>query len=97
MELSVSARVYLDGHTTAAALQEYATLKNDAGEQVSPKLEEQIRKAPESIDYRRFFYDIFYGVSYTDYLFSLPMGGGKDLSDGGIYLFGSVLCHEWAG
>lgn len=56
---------------------EYACLKNDAEEQVSKKLEEQIRKAPEDIDYRRFFRDAFYGVSYTDYLFSLPMGAGK--------------------
>ena len=76
VELSVSARAYLD-ENTAAALLEYATLKNDAGEQVSKKLEEHIRKAPESIDYRRFFRDTFYGVSYTDYLFSLPMGAGK--------------------
>ena len=77
VELSVSVRAYLDENTAAAALLEYTTLKNDAGEQVSKKLEEQIRKAPESIDYRRFFHDAFYSVSYTDYLFSLPMGAGK--------------------
>ena len=77
VELSANARTYLEGHPAAAALLEYATLKNDTGEQVSKKLEEQIRKAPESIDYRRFFHDAFYGVSYTDYLFSLPMGAGK--------------------
>ena len=77
VELSVSTREYLDGHTAAVALLEYATRKNDAGEQVSEKLEEQIRKAPENIDYRRFFHDTFYSVSYTDYLFSLPMGAGK--------------------
>ena len=29
------------------------------------------------MDCPRFFYDAFYGVSYTDYLFSLPMGAGK--------------------
>lgn len=77
IELSARARTYLEGHPSAAALLEYACLKNDAGEQVSPKLDEQIRKAPESIDYRRFFHEAFYGVSYTDYLFSLPMGAGK--------------------
>ena len=77
VELSAAARLYLEGHPEAAALLEYASLKNDSGEQVSPKLEEQIRKSPESIDYRRFFRDTFYGVSYTDYLFSLPMGAGK--------------------
>lgn len=67
----------MEEHPDAAALLEYACLKNDTGEQLSSKLEEQIRKTPESIDYRRFFHDAFYGVSYTDYLFSLPMGAGK--------------------
>lgn len=77
VELSAVTRTYLEGHPEAAALLEYACLKNDAEEQVSKKLEEQIRKAPKDIDYRRFFRDAFYGVSYTDYLFSLPMGAGK--------------------
>ena len=77
VELSGSTRIYLEDHPAAAALFEYASLKNDAGEQVSKKLEEQIRRIPKSVDYGRFFHDAFYGVSYTDYLFSLPMGAGK--------------------
>ena len=77
VELSGTARTYLESHPAAAALLEYASLENDSGEQVSKKLAEQIRKAPESIDYHRFFHDAFYGISYTDYLFSLPMGAGK--------------------
>lgn len=77
VELSVKGRDYLDTHPAAAALFEYAHLQNDAGEQVSEMLEKQIRKAPESVDYAKFFRDAFYGVSYTDYLFSLPMGAGK--------------------
>lgn len=77
VELSTPARTYLEGHPAAAALLEYACLKNDTEEQVSQNLEQRIRKSPESIDYRRFFHDAFYGVSYTDYLFSLPMGAGK--------------------
>ena len=77
IELSDSTRTYLEGHQDAAALLEYACLKNDSGEQVSPKLEEQLRKAPEHVDCTRFFHDAFYKVSYTDYLFSLPMGAGK--------------------
>ena len=76
-ELKTSTKEFLKAHPAAAALFEYARLKNDAGEQVSVKLEEQIKSAPESIDYTRFFRDAFYGVSYTDYLFSLPMGTGK--------------------
>ena len=77
IEVSAKVRNYLTATPAAAALFEYTCLKNDAGEQVSPKLEQQIRKDPESIDYNKFFRDAFYGLSYTDYLFSLPMGAGK--------------------
>lgn len=77
IELSASTREYLEKHSEAAALFEYACLKNDKGEQVSEKLEKQIKKDPTSIDYNGFFHSVFYGVSYTDYLFSLPMGAGK--------------------
>ena len=76
-EISTSVRDFLAAHPAAAALFEYACLKNDSGEQVSEMLEKQIRKDPESIDYEIFFQKAFYGVSYTDYLFSLPMGAGK--------------------
>lgn len=87
VELAAAPKAYLEEHPEAVALLEYACLKNDAGEQVSQNLEQQIRKAPESIDYRRFFRDAFYGVSYTDYLFSLPMGAGKTyLMSAFIYL-----------
>lgn len=77
VEVSAKVRDYLVSHPAAAALFEYACLKNEAGEQVSAKLETQIRKEPESIDYNKFFHDAFYKLSYTDYLFSLPMGAGK--------------------
>ena len=76
-ELSAKTRTFLLSHPAAAALFEYACLKTDSGEQVSEKLEKQIRKDPESINYEDFFQSAFYGVSYTDYLFSLPMGAGK--------------------
>ena len=77
LEISKSTREYLKGKKSAAALLEYALLTNEAGEQVSPKLAKQIKKTPESIDYDQVFRDAFYGVTYTDYLFSLPMGAGK--------------------
>ena len=76
-ELSNSVRVYLESNPAAAALLEYTTLKNDAGEQVSVKLEKVIKKNPKKIDCEIFWRDAFYGVTYTDYLFSLPMGAGK--------------------
>lgn len=77
LEISKGTRVFLKSNPAAAALLEYALLTNEAGEQVSPKLEQQIKKNPEGIDYEQVFTDAFYGVSYTDYLFSLPMGAGK--------------------
>lgn len=77
VELSSRVRDYLSANPAAAALFEYACLKNDTGDQVSSKLEQQIRRAPESINYDQFFRNAFYGLSYTDYLFSLPMGAGK--------------------
>ncbi|HPE95276.1 MAG TPA: DEAD/DEAH box helicase family protein, partial [Bacillota bacterium] len=77
LELSSGTRTYLSAHPAAAALYEYACQKNDYGEQVSIKLEKQIKSNPESINYRAFFEKAFYGVSYADYLFSLPMGAGK--------------------
>ncbi|MCB6473813.1 site-specific DNA-methyltransferase [Coprococcus comes] len=77
IELSKSTREYLFQNPAAAALFEYACLTNDKDEQVSEKLEKQIKKEPTGIDYNEFFRNAFYGVSYTDYLFSLPMGAGK--------------------
>lgn len=77
IELSSSLRQYLQNNKAAAALFEYACLKNEKGEQISEKLENAIKKTPEEINYAQFFQGVFYGVSYTDYLFSLPMGAGK--------------------
>ena len=77
LELSQSARDYLISHPSSAALFEYACMKNDNNEQVSAKLEKAIKKTPDSIDYNKVWNDTFYGITYTDYLFSLPMGAGK--------------------
>ena len=77
IELSTSSRAFLEGHPDAAAALEYACLTNDAGEQVSKSLEDVLKKEPSSVDCEAFFYKAFYDVTYTDYLFSLPMGAGK--------------------
>lgn len=77
IEISQSVRSFFLDNPAACALFEYACLKNDNGEQVSVKLEKAIKSNPENIDYDKFFKDAFYGVSYSDYLFSLPMGAGK--------------------
>jgi len=77
LEVSKQTREYLKSNPASVALLEYASQTNDAGEQVSEKLQKVIVKEPASIDYSKFFAEAFYNVSYTDYLFSLPMGAGK--------------------
>lgn len=77
LELSAEARGVLSVNKAAAALMEYSRLKDRNGRQAAPVLERYIRKHAGSIDYEEVFRKIFYGVSYTDYLFSLPMGAGK--------------------
>lgn len=76
-EISNTIRQYLEKNAAAAALFEYCCLQNEKGNQISKELEALIKKTPEEINYSRFFKDAFYGISYTDYLFSLPMGAGK--------------------
>ena len=68
-------RDYLTSHPAAAALYEYARLIREGDRQSS--LEHRLSTMPESVNCTQFFRDVFYGVSYTDYLFSLPMGAGK--------------------
>ena len=77
LPLPDSVKDFLRQNPAAAALYEYATQTNDNEEQVSKRLQDQIAKDPASIDYEKFFTGAFYGVTYTDYLFSLPMGAGK--------------------
>ena len=77
LEVSSSVRTALQNKPALAALYEYASLKDDSGNQVSEKICKEIKRNPEGIDAREFFKNAFYGVTYTDYLFSLPMGAGK--------------------
>ena len=56
LELSKSTREFLKSRKAAAALLEYALLTNEAGDQVSPKLEQQIKKSPESIANKGFLH-----------------------------------------
>ncbi len=77
LEIAQASRDYFVENPCALALYQYATTKNDKGEQVSIKLEKEIKQHFDRINYKQVFQDIFYGVNYTDYLFSLPMGAGK--------------------
>ena len=75
--LSTTAREVLLSNKAASALFEYSRLKDRNGKQIAPELEQFITEHPDLIDYKSAFQKIFYNVSYTDYLFSLPMGAGK--------------------
>lgn len=60
---------------------------NGNGKAQLPELEKYILERSSAIDYTRIIREIFYNVSYTDYLLSLPMGAGKTyLMAGIIYL-----------
>ena len=77
LEISNTARQVLMGNPAAKALFEYSRMTDRNGRQLAPLMEQFIKNHPEAIDYEKAFRDIFYGVSYPDYVFSLPMGAGK--------------------
>lgn len=77
IELTSKTKVFLQKHSAAAALFEYAASPMQDGKFFAPKILKKIKDEPEDIDYESFFRTVFYNVSYTDYLFSLPMGAGK--------------------
>lgn len=70
-------RSFLKQNPAACALYEYSIQKNDNGQLLSPKLTQYISTCYHEIDFERCLYDLFYGVDYADYIFSLPMGAGK--------------------
>lgn len=77
VELTETARDVFKVNKAAVALFQYACLKDKNGKQLAPELEAYIKRHANEIDYEKTFRRIFYEVSYTDYLFSLPMGAGK--------------------
>ena len=77
LEISHIARQVLMSNPAAKALFEYSRMTDRKGRQLAPLMEQFIKNAPKAIDYEQAFRDIFYGVSYPDYIFSLPMGAGK--------------------
>lgn len=75
--LTGTERGLLGDNTPALALMEYAALPNKNGRPLAPELAKHIKSDPASIDYQKAFQQLFYNVTYPDYLFSLPMGAGK--------------------
>lgn len=77
VELTDTAREIFKTNKAAVALFQYSRLTDKNGRQLAPELESYIKRHADEIDYEGVFRKIFYGVDYTDYLFSLPMGAGK--------------------
>lgn len=77
IELTEAARQIFNTNKAAVALFQYSRLKDKGGRQLAPELEQFIKQNADKIDYEAVFKKIFYDVTYTDYLFSLPMGAGK--------------------
>lgn len=75
--LTGSERDAIGDNIPALALMEYASLPNKNGKTLAPELSKFIKANPNDIDYKKVFQQLFYNVSYPDYLFSLPMGAGK--------------------
>lgn len=75
--MTVRARQVLTVNKAAATLYEYSCLTDERGNSIAPTLKAKIETAPDEIDFEQTFRDIFYGVEYADYIFSLPMGAGK--------------------
>ena len=75
IDLTSTARTILKDTPAAVALLEYARLTDRNGKQLAPQLEHLIKDHADTINYEQVFRDLFYGVDYADYLFSLPGSG----------------------
>lgn len=78
LRISQKVRDYLASHPASLSLLQIASQKKAKGNEVlAQSLKDRLESEPESIDATSVFKELFYGVSYPDYLFSLPMGAGK--------------------
>lgn len=79
LHISQSARETFEQNSAARALFELSRTKvnGEAARPLLPNLERYLLDNVEHLSCEKMVKDIFYGVEYTDYLFSLPMGAGK--------------------
>ncbi|MCQ2308863.1 MAG: DEAD/DEAH box helicase family protein [Bacteroidales bacterium] len=77
LPLSANARQIFQDSPAAIALYEFASSKDNDGNAIAENLAQSILNNPSAIDYDNVFDTLFYGVTYPDYVFSLPMGAGK--------------------
>lgn len=77
LRISQNARDLFNQNIAAKSLFLLATSKNGTTKSLMPELEESILTNLDNLDYISIIKEMFYGINYTDYLFSLPMGAGK--------------------
>ena len=77
LEMTAEARQVFKTNPAAVALYEFASSKDDKGNPTAKQMSETLLKKPQDVDIDSVVDKIFYGVSYPDYVFSLPMGAGK--------------------
>lgn len=77
LRMSQPARQAMEANPALRSLYEFARLKTGGNTKLLPELEEYILERHGELDALAVCKKIFYGVDYTDYLFSLPMGAGK--------------------
>jgi superfamily II DNA or RNA helicase len=80
LNINQTARVVFENNKAAKSLLDFTRFKVKNGngtDTLLPDLEKYIINNSDKIDYKNLIKRIFYGIDYSDYLFSLPMGAGK--------------------
>jgi len=81
LNINQTAREIFENNIAAKSLLDFSRFKiktnGNGNGTLLPDLEKYIINNADKIDYLNIIKKIFYGIDYTDYLFSLPMGAGK--------------------
>lgn len=77
LSMSAESRQTFRSNPGIVALYEFASSQDDHGNVIAQQLATSLLEKPQEIDIDSVIDKIFYGVSYPDYVFSLPMGAGK--------------------
>ncbi len=77
LELAVEARQVFENSVSGRSIFEFVRHLSGNTSTMLSKNERIIAENISTIDFEQGAKEIFYGVDYTDYLFSLPMGAGK--------------------
>jgi len=77
LRITAESRAHFEANPAARALFEFSRMKTDSGTALLPKIESHLADHAADVDCEAVIKQMFYGVEYPDFLFSLPMGAGK--------------------